>query len=76
MSIFRKKKKYRYKLVGVLMFGRSEEGKEVRKKSMKEGKDYTPFRAKNPHIRTDGIMNCLTGATNKDNLIIVKKETL
>ena len=65
--------KKKSKLIGVLMFGRSDEGKQSRRESMKKGKDYTPFRSKDPHIRTDGIMNCLTGAISKDNLIVVTK---
>lgn len=58
-------------LLGVLMYRRSEDGKRVRRESMKKGKDYTPFQAKQPYLLRTGIMNCLTQALTKDNLIVL-----
>ena len=53
------------------MFRRSEEGKRIRKENMKKGVDYTPFQAKQPYLLKTGIMNTLTGALTKDNLIVL-----
>src|SRR6266699_5036730 len=61
----------KYSLQGVLMYRRSEEGKKLRRESMRAGKDYTPFQAKQPYLRRDNIMNTLTGALTKDNLIVM-----
>lgn len=54
---------------GVLKFGRTDEAKEIRKESMKNGKDYTPFRGKEITAIDTDKTNCLTSAT-KDNLIV------
>lgn len=62
-----------YELIGVLTFRRSEEGKKIRKASMKRGIDYTPFRAKQMFIRVDGKMNCLAGVPTRDNLVLLRK---
>ena len=50
---------------------RSEKGKESRKRSQKEGKDYTPFSGGNRELipTDDPNSGCITGATNKDALI-------
>ena len=60
-----------YTTLGVLMFRRSEEGRRLRRESMRQGKDYTPFQAKEPYLRADGIMNTLTLALTKDNLLVL-----
>jgi len=48
---------------------RSEEGKRLRKESMVNGKDFTPFQAKQISFKESDVMNCITNATTKDNLI-------
>jgi len=48
---------------------RSEEGKRLRKESMVNGKDFTPFQAKKISFKESDVMNCITTATTKDNLI-------
>jgi DNA (cytosine-5)-methyltransferase 3A len=60
-----------YIKVGCVKFGRTEEAKEIRKESMRNGKDYTPFQAKEINAIDYEKMNTLTTATNKDNLLIV-----
>ena len=49
---------------------RSEEGKKLRKESMINGKDYTPFQAKQINFEESNIMNCVTTATTINNLFI------
>lgn len=57
-------------LIGCIKFGRTDEGKALRKESMAKGKDHTPFQAK----QITGIdfekMNTITAATTKDNLVM------
>jgi len=48
---------------------RSEEGKRLRKEYMAKGKDFTPFQAKQVTFKESDVMNCVTTATTKDNLI-------
>lgn len=55
-------------LIGVA--GRSEEGKRLRKESMKNGKDYTPFQAKKMEFRERAEINTITAATQKDNTLM------
>lgn len=50
---------------------RTEEGKKARKAAMAKGKDYTPFQAKKIEFKEADVMNCVTTATTKDNLIMV-----
>ena len=57
-------------LVGCIKFGRTDEAKEMRKESMKNGKDYTPFQAKEITGIDYDKMNTLTTAINKDNLVM------
>jgi hypothetical protein len=49
---------------------RTDEAKQLRKENMKNGKDYTPFAMKQLETREDEIMNTLTCASNKDNLVM------
>jgi len=58
-------------LVGCIKFGRTDEAKEMRKESMKNGKDYTPFQAKEITGIDYDKMNTLTTAINKDNLVAI-----
>lgn len=51
-------------------FGRSDEGKELRKQSMKKGKDHTLFQAKEIIGFDYNKMNTITCATTKDNLVM------
>ncbi len=56
-----------------LRWTRSEKGKQSRKKSKDEkGKDYTPFSDGNRELQLsdDNISGCITGAYNKDSLLI------
>jgi len=58
-------------LIGCVKFGRTDEAKAIRKESMQNGKDYTPFQAKEINAIDFDKMNTLTTAINKDNLLIV-----
>jgi DNA (cytosine-5)-methyltransferase 3A len=58
-------------IVGCVKFGRTDEAKEIRKESMKNGKDYTPFQAKEITGIDFEKMNTLTTVGSKDNLVIV-----
>ena len=55
--------------VMVAHISRSDEGKKLRKESLSRGKDYTPFQAKQIEFKESDVMNCITTATAKDNLI-------
>jgi len=57
---------------GVLVgkVSRSEEGKKLRKESMKAGKDYTPFQAKQIQFENKDEINTITCATQKDNMLL------
>jgi site-specific DNA-cytosine methylase len=57
-------------LVGCIKFGRTDEAKKIRKESMKNGKDYTPFQAKEITSIDYDKMNTLTTAISKDNLLM------
>jgi DNA (cytosine-5)-methyltransferase 1 len=54
---------------------RTDEAKQIRKESMKNGKDYTPFQGKKIDFVESDIMNTITCATQKDNLIKVPTNT-
>jgi len=56
-----------------IRFGRTEEGKELRKKAMRKGKDHTPFQAKEIIGFDFEKMNTITCATTKDNLIMIQR---
>jgi len=58
-------------ITGCIKFGRTDEAKEMRKESIKNGKDYTPFQAKEIIDIDYNKMNTLTTATNKDNLVAI-----
>ncbi len=58
-------------MVGAIKFGRTEEAKAIRKESMANGKDFTPFQAKEISNIDYEKMGTLTTAINKDNLLIV-----
>lgn len=49
--------------------GRTDEAKKIRRESMKNGKDYTPFQAKQINDIDYEKMNTITCATTKDNLL-------
>jgi DNA (cytosine-5)-methyltransferase 1 len=55
--------------IQVAHVSRTDEAKEIRKQNMKNGKDYTPFQAKKLEFKDSNIMNTITCATTKDNLI-------
>jgi DNA (cytosine-5)-methyltransferase 1 len=61
--------------VKIAHVSRSDEGKKIRSESMKKGKDFTPFQAKKIEFKESDIMNTITCATTKDNLILVKEAT-
>jgi DNA-cytosine methyltransferase len=50
---------------------RTEEGKAHRREAMRNGKDHTPFQAKELRFEASDVMNAVTCATQKDNLIAV-----
>jgi site-specific DNA-cytosine methylase len=54
-----------------LRWARTEKGKDNRRESQKEGKDYTPFSDGNRELipTDDENTGCITGALNKDALI-------
>lgn len=56
-------------MIGCIKFGRSEEGKALRKNNLAKGFDYTPFQAKEIVDIDYEKMNTVTCATTKDNLI-------
>ncbi len=55
-------------MVGAIKFGRTDEAKALRKESMKNGKDYTPFQAKEISGIDYEKMGTLT-TVQKDNLV-------
>ena len=55
---------------------RSEEGKAHRREAMRNGKDHTPFQAKELRFEASDVMNTVTCATQKDNLIAVSDNNL
>mgnify|MGYP006315463553 CR=1 FL=1 len=54
---------------GIIKFGRNEEGKAMRKESMKRGKDHTPFQAKEITKIDVEKSNTIT-SVQKDNLVL------
>ena len=50
---------------------RSDQGKQARRESMQEGKDYTPFGTEYRELTlaSENVSGCLTGAHNKDTLV-------
>ena len=58
-------------IFGCLKFGRTNEAKEIRKENIKNGKDYTPFQAKEIVAIDYDKMNTITSAVSKDNLLIL-----
>ncbi len=55
--------------------GRTDEAKKIIKQNMKKGKDHTPFQAKKIEFEESDIMNTITCATQKDNLLMIKSNT-
>jgi DNA (cytosine-5)-methyltransferase 3A len=53
-----------------IKFGRTDEAKKIRRESMKQGTDYTPFVKKEIVALDFEKMNTLTTAINKDNLVM------
>ncbi|MBC7640881.1 MAG: DNA (cytosine-5-)-methyltransferase [Flavobacterium sp.] len=58
-------------MVGAIKFGRTDEAKVLRKENIKNGKDYTPFQAKEISGIDYEKMGTLTTAINKDNLLML-----
>jgi site-specific DNA-cytosine methylase len=58
-------------MVGAIKFGRTDEAKALRKESMKNGKDHTPFQSKEISGIDYEKMGTLTTAINKDNLLML-----
>lgn len=52
---------------------RTDEAKMIRKQSMANGKDYTPFQGEKLEWKESDIMNSITCATQKDNLLMIKQ---
>lgn len=55
--------------MGCVKIGRTDEAKKLRRESMKNGKDYTPFQAKQINSIDYDKMNTITYATTKDNIL-------
>ena len=55
--------------MGCIKMGRTDEAKKIRRESMKNGKDYTPFQAKQINSIDYDKMNTITCATTKDNIL-------
>jgi len=55
--------------MGCVKMGRTDEAKKIRRESMKKGKDYTPFQAKQINNIDFEKMNTITCATTKDNIL-------
>lgn len=51
---------------------RSDEAKEIRKESMKNGRDYSPRRGKEFKARDDDLANCITASTSKEHLLMIE----
>lgn len=51
---------------------RSEEGRRVRSESLKNGKDYTPWSARNIVRRADGKVCCLTATQSIEQLVEIE----
>ena len=60
-------------ILGCVKFGRTDEAKKIRKQSMANGKDYSPFQEKEIKGIDYDKMNTLTTASNKDNLLMQQK---
>jgi len=58
-----------YIIEGCIKFGRTDEAKQIRKKNMSKGKDYTPHSQKQITGLDFDKMGTLTTAITKDNLI-------
>ena len=58
---------------GIIKFGRNEEGKAMRKESMKRGKDHTPFQAKEITKIDVEKSNTIT-SVQKDNLVLQNRD--
>ena len=63
-------KRNKRQLVFCLTEGRTEEAKDLRKESRREGKDSCPRRAKELVPRTDDKVGCLTTSLTKEHLIV------
>ena len=61
---------------GCIKFGRTEEAKEIRKKNMQRGKDYSPFSKKEIVDIDYEKMNTLVTQAGKDNLIFEEHPTV
>jgi len=59
--------------IGCIKFGRTDEAKKIRKESMANGKDYTPFQAKEITGIDYKKMNTLVGTSSKDNLVLLNE---
>jgi len=56
-------------VIQIAHVSRTDEAKEIRKESMKNGKDFTPFQGKKLEWKESDVMNTVTCATQKDNLL-------
>lgn len=64
------------KVVVALTEARTEEAKRLRREHMKkEGRDYSPRRAKKVVPRTDGMSNCITTGMTREHFLLEKEYT-
>lgn len=61
--------KHNWDIVKIAKVSRTEESKKIRKESMSKGRDYSPFQGKQIEFVESDIMNTITCAVQKDNLI-------
>ena len=61
--------------VKALTEARTEEAKQLRRESRKQGKDYSPRRMKKLVERDDNIMNTITTSESKEQFIKIKEAT-
>lgn len=55
---------------------RSDEAKRIRKKNLRAGKDWTPYREKIHKLRTDGILSTLKTGLTRDHYVLVTRKSI
>ena len=55
---------------------RTEEAKKIRRRNLKAGKDWTPYRAKVLKLRTDGNVSTLKASLTRDHYVLVTRKSI
>lgn len=55
---------------------RTEEAKRIRKRNLRAGKDWTPYRAKVLKLRTDGVVSTLKTGLTRDHYVLVTPRSI